>query len=345
VKVPFFLFILLLLVSCRDESTNPTNEIPSDAQVQLISPPDSTFINNSNSILIRWNNFYNSTNYQLQLATDILCNNILYSTETSDTIIATPNLDDDWYFWRVRAEISNGDWNDWSSIWSFEINLPPSPPKIVPKTSDTLHIEMGIDAIYDPASPFKNHIYLEWYRNSESELKGYKIFRNENEYGVYSEIGSVTSIGRLGVDTSFIDKTCSLNQGYFYFVKAFDELNQVSEPSDTAYYKLSEVPILIYPIYNIGNVISPTFKWSFGNSIFPHYFVFRLGKSNNELYQNIHTKLCERITNYQTAQEWDLQSLGFTSTLISGTYRWRIDSVGHILSWGAESAWLIFVIE
>ena len=69
-------------------------------------------------------------------------------------------------------------------------------------------------------------------------LKGYKIFRSENEYGTYSEIATVTSKNRLGIDTSFIDQTCTLDRTYYYFIKAFDELNQVGEPSDTVYYKL-----------------------------------------------------------------------------------------------------------
>ena len=344
-KTLILLISFSLFIACSDESTNPPEEIPQDAQVQLFSPPDSTFFNNSNLILIVWRNFYNSSKYQLQLATDILCNNIIYSTETADTIIPTPNLDDNWYFWRVRAENSNGEWSDWSSIWSFEINLPPSPPEIVPKTSDTSLVEMGIDAIYDASSPFKNHIFLEWYRNGEPDLKGYKIFRSEHKNAAYSEIGNVTSKNQVGIDTIFIDKTCNLYQRYFYFVKAFDGLNQVGESSDTINYKLMGVPILSYPIYNIGNVTSPIFKWSFTDISQPFYFVFRLQKSQNELYVNIHTILCERITNYQLEQEWDLPSLHYSSNLSPGTYRWRIDSVGNTTNWGAESAWVIFVIE
>jgi hypothetical protein len=115
-------------------------------------------------------------------------------------------------------------------------------------------------------------------------------------------------------------------------------------------YELIDVPILSYPIYNIGNIISPIFMWSFTNSIDPHFFVFRLEKSENALYINIHTKLCERITDYKTEQEWELSKLQFPSTLTAGTYRWRIDSIGsesgvNYLRSGSESAWVIFVIE
>ncbi|MCK5454820.1 MAG: hypothetical protein KAJ16_10680, partial [Calditrichia bacterium] len=60
------------------------------------------------------------------------------------------------------------------------------------------------------------------------------------------------------------------------------------------------------------------------------------------------TKLCERITDYKTEQEWDLPKLQFSSTLSAGRYRWRIDSMGpdrDYLRSGSESAWVIFVIE
>jgi hypothetical protein len=166
----------------------------------------------------------------------------------------------------------------------------------------------------------------------------------------YTAIARVTSRNRLGIDTSFIDKTVSLNQRYYYFIRAFDDLEQYGEPSDTMRYELIDVPILSYPIYNIGNITSPTFRWSFTNSFDPHLFVFRLEKIENELYINIHTKLCERITDYKTEQEWDLPKLQFSSILTSGIYRWRIDSIGSesgdtYLSSGSESAWVIFIIE
>ena len=208
---------------------------------------------------------------------------------------------------------------------------PPSKVNAVAKMSDTSVVERGIDAFYDAASPDKNYIFLEWYRNPENKLAGYDVYRSIDSVRNFSAIARVTSRNRLGIDTSFIDKTVSLNQRYYYFIRAFDDLEQYGDPSDTLEYELIDVPILSYPIYNIGNIISPTFKWSFTNSIDPHFFVFRLEKIENELYINIHTKLCERITDYKTEQEWDLPKLQFSSTLASGTYRWRIDSIGDIL--------------
>jgi len=231
-----------------------------------------------------------------------------------------------------------------------EINKVDPPPRVnvVAKISDTSVVERGIDAVYDASSPDKNFIYLEWYRNPESRLSGYEIYRSVNLMQNYSAIARVTSRNRLGIDTSFIDKSVSLYQRYYYFIRAFDNLDQYSDRSDTLEYELIDVPILSYPIYNIGNVPSPVFRWSFSNSTDPHFFVFRLEKSENELYVNIHTKLCERVTDYKTEQEWDLPRLQFSSTLTAGRYRWRIDSMGpghDYLSSGSESAWVIFVIE
>ena len=237
-----------------------------------------------------------------------------------------------------------------SACQQEEVNTVDPPPKVkvVAKISDTSMVERGIDAIYDVSSPDKNFIYLEWYRNPENKLAGYEIYRSIESQRNYRAVGRVTSRNRVGIDTTFIDKTVSLNQRYYYFIRAFDDLDQHGEPSDTIEYELIDVPILSYPIYNIGNVTSPIFKWSFTNSTNPHYFVFRLEKSENELYVNIHTKLCEREADYKTEQEWPLSRLQFSSTLSAGRYRWRIDSMGpdrDYLRSGSESAWVIFVIE
>jgi hypothetical protein len=229
-----------------------------------------------------------------------------------------------------------------------EVNKVDPPPavKIVQKNSDTSVVETGIDALYDPSSPDNNYIYLEWYRNPENRLAGYDIYRSTAANRNFQAIARVTGRNRLGIDTVFIDKTVSLNQRYYYFIRAFDDLDQYGEPSDTSEYELIEIPVLSYPVYNIGNITSPIFKWSFANSINPHFFVFRLEKNQNEVYVNIHTKLCERITDYKTDQEWDLQKLHYASTLTAGTYRWRIDSIGSERDRiGSESTWFIFVIE
>jgi len=229
-----------------------------------------------------------------------------------------------------------------------EVNKVDPPPavNIVFKNSDTSVVERGIDALYDASSPDNNYIYLEWYRNPENRLAGYEIYRSTTANRNFLAIARVTTRNRLGIDTVFIDKSVSLNQRYYYFVRAFDDLDQYGEPSDTTEYELIEIPVLSYPVYNIGNIPSPIFRWSFANSINPHFFVFRLEKNQNELYVNIHTKLCERITDYKTDQEWDLQKLHYVSTLTAGTYRWRIDSIGSERDRiGSESTWFIFVIE
>jgi hypothetical protein len=207
-------------------------------------------------------------------------------------------------------------------------------------------VERGIDAIYLDESPDKNAIYLEWYRNSETRLEGYEIYRSTFSNRNFQAIARVTSRNILGIDTSFIDKTVSLNQSYYYFIRALDDLDQYSDPSDTVNYSLIDNPVLSYPVLNISTT-SPVFQWSFTNSIFPHRFVFRLEVRQNELWSNVHTKLCERITDYNTEQEWDLAKLEYgSSSLSQGTYRWRIDSIGNMMDQeGSESVWFLFNIQ
>jgi hypothetical protein len=221
---------------------------------------------------------------------------------------------------------------------------PPQRVQLVAKSSDTSVVETGIDAIYRDESPDQNYIYLEWYRNPETGLLGYGVYRSTSPDRNFQAIASITTRNILGIDTTFIDKTVSLNQSYYYFIRAFDDLDQYGDPSDTVNYALIENPVLSYPILNISTT-SPVFQWSFASSTFPHRFVFRLEKRINELWNNVHTKLCERITDYNPEQEWDLPKLQYDTTLTLGTYRWRIDSIGNNLDQeGSESTWFLFNI-
>jgi hypothetical protein len=234
-----------------------------------------------------------------------------------------------------------------SSCSEEEVNKtdPPQPVLIVAKSSDTSVVEKGIDALFSSESPDQNYIFLEWYRNPETKLKGYDIYRSITPDRNFQSIARITTRNILGIDTSFIDKTVSLNLSYYYFVRAFDDLEQYGDPSDTVNYALIENPVLSYPVLNISTT-SPVFQWSFASSTFPHRFVFRLERRENELWNDVHTKLCERITDYNPEQEWDLPKLQYDTTLSLGTYRWRIDSIGNELDQeGSESVWFIFNVQ
>ena len=221
---------------------------------------------------------------------------------------------------------------------------PPGRVDLISSSADTSAVEFGIDAIYLNESPNKNSIFFEWRPNSESSLAGYEIYRSVFPKQNYTALARV--VENFGViDTFYIDNSVSLNIRYYYFIRAFDDLDQYSEPSDTISYEVFENPVLSYPVSIIGNVNAPEFIWDFPALAVPQYFVFRLEISENEIYYRLYSKLIEISVEYDPHQEWTLAELTQETGLSAGKYRWRIDSIGSEDNQGAESAWFIFIIQ
>lgn len=220
---------------------------------------------------------------------------------------------------------------------------PPAKVMLIESSADTSAVERGIDAIYLDSSPNKNAIIFQWRPNQETTLAGYEIYRSTSANQNYTALAKI--VENFGViDTFYIDNSVSLNIRYYYFIKAFDELGQYGEPSDTISYEVIENAVLSSPVGIIGNVTAPLFVWDFP-PIVPHYFIFRLEISENEIYRNLYSKLIELTVDYDPHQEWTLVKLIAVTALSPGKYRWRIDSIGSELNQGAESAWFVFIIQ
>ncbi len=220
---------------------------------------------------------------------------------------------------------------------------PPARVILVPRSPDTSSVEHGIDAIYLDSQPNRNAIFLEWHPNLENTLAGYAIYRSESSNRNFANIARITQ--NFGFDTLFIDNSVSLYQRYYYFIRAFDELDQYGSSSDTISYALVENPILSAPIGLIGSNRTPIFIWDFPANFVPHYFVYRLERKQNQVYNNFYTQLLEMGADYDPHQEWRLSRATLLDSLNPGEYRWRIDPVGSELNQGSESAWLVFIIQ
>jgi hypothetical protein len=221
---------------------------------------------------------------------------------------------------------------------------PPARVVLIASSADTSAVESGIDAIYLANSPDQNAIFFEWRPNSENTLAGYEIYRSTFANQNYTSL--VRVIENFGViDTLYIDNSISLNTRYYYFIRAFDEFEQYSDPSDTISYEIIENPVLSSPVGIIGNITAPLFIWDFPSLAVPQYFVFRLEVSENEIYRNLYSKLVEISVDYDPHQEWTLTELIPGAALSPGKYRWRIDSIGSEDNQGAESAWFVFIIQ
>ncbi len=224
-----------------------------------------------------------------------------------------------------------------------EVNKEPPPARVVlvDKVPDTSAFEHGIDAAFDENRSDANSIFLEWHPNSERTLTGYSVYRSEFPDKNFLSVGTITKEYDI-IDTVFYDTSALLYQRYYYFVRAFDEFDQYSEPSDTVYYELIEHPILQDP--NPSNDSNaPVFRWEFRGTT-PQFFIFRLLKKNiGGPYIPVYIKLLEISVEYGSLQEWPLSKLTSMNTLTSGMYIWRIDPYGGDFL-GAESDWLDFIV-
>ncbi len=105
------------------------------ANIYLAAPTQNFPPNNNRnqpiSITLKWNRNSQAINYGLEVATDSLFTNKIFSDTTlTDTFKILLKLQKEtWYYWRVKA-ISSYSSSDWSSAWKFK-TLPNSAPQQV----------------------------------------------------------------------------------------------------------------------------------------------------------------------------------------------------------------------
>jgi hypothetical protein len=221
---------------------------------------------------------------------------------------------------------------------------PPARVILVPKTSESDTLEKGVDAVFNASNPLVNDIIVEWYSNSEKTLAGYTIYRSESPDKNYVSVGKITKNFNI-IDTSFTDVEISLNKRYYYFVRAFDELDQYGDPSDTVNYSIRESPVLYEPVGTITNR-RPIFNWKFDPNFVPDNFVFRLLVRNfNGVFKNYYTQETSMGDDYSPTQTKALDELTPYSSLVPGIYRWRIDPIGSEQFQGSESVWMDFTVQ
>ncbi|MBY9002044.1 MAG: hypothetical protein KGD64_14085, partial [Candidatus Heimdallarchaeota archaeon] len=89
----------------------------------LSAPSDSAVIGDNTPYLV-WSSVGDAVEYEIELAlTPLFEAPVLYADTTSNNYyVIFFTLDDDVYYWRVKAKDAAGNWGDWSAVWSFTVD-------------------------------------------------------------------------------------------------------------------------------------------------------------------------------------------------------------------------------
>lgn len=226
---------------------------------------------------------------------------------------------------------------------SPEDTTPPSRPAIIPRSDETAFVEQGIDA--DPGTGDQSYwIRIEWEWNSESDLFGYNVCRMDER----DSLGQFVQIADLRVGVNLIrgtdpapfyvdqspvlvpDQITGASHGFYYYIRAYDTADNVSAPSDTAYYRLMQKPTGLRIVGVAG--VNFNLVWDYYSQEQWDFFFIRV-------YQTITPQT--RIWSYRANLLAAPFSVAFnvdgtansdyfrgsTDSLIAGNYTWMVDVV------------------
>ncbi len=219
---------------------------------------------------------------------------------------------------------------------------PPATPQWVQKSAPELWPEQGIDAIENGA------IVLEWLKNTEDDIEEYHLYRTRY-YSVEDSLGEMEEIAFIESNTStamsYSDRTAELLIIYQYCLRAEDQSQNLSEPSDTCQYRLLQHIHLesMHP-----NGVSDTLDssreltWSYNYAEEMQYYIITILGQSGDLIVRESFSPGGYIGEIET---WIIPS---DIALIPGeVYKWRIDTSGDSKSGveieGSESSWAQFL--
>lgn len=140
----------------------------------------------------------------------------------------------------------------------------PARPVFAPRSSDTATVLTGIRSVYGEKA-----IHLEWFRNREFNLGGYRVYRTSQiidnrpvNFRLYKDI----PLRSQDPDTAFDDFGVNVDTLYYYRLKAYNTEDIESSFSDSiAPYKLALAPFALLPsggVVSVPSLDDLTLSWN-----------------------------------------------------------------------------------
>lgn len=227
----------------------------------VLTSPDSALTGASTSPELRWAALESTNQYQVQLATDEVFENIIRSEAgiegTAYQISGlAANAE---YFWRVRGSNITGT-GDWSEVWSFTTSAIGTPVLIFPENH-------SVDIATDTSLVWNTAVNADTYTLQISEKPDFSIRAQKEEL----------------TDTVYYPDLLERNSTYFWRVKSVsttEESDWSATGSFTTVYDRPETPELISPEDNTANLPDVfSLKWSPAN--LAHFYQIQISDSSH----------------------------------------------------------------
>lgn len=215
---------------------------------------------------------------------------------------------------------------------------PPAAPTMKPRSIESNYDETGIrPEASESASDY--WIRIEWYPNSEEDLAGYLVYRRSENETEFPE----TSLGNLTLGQNFPadedpyysdydtpvlkpDEFTGDSRGYYYAVRAYDQMNNLSDLSALAYYRLIPNPGGFAVTSADSGVYYLEWTYESGPDIIDYYMI-RVWDKNTEQPQPMWWK---KYRDWGSELSVLLNDDGTAEPFVSGTdYVWKLSVVAN----------------
>lgn len=296
-------FVVIFSLNCSDTSQNPIVGNDNDI-TPPVKPTGLTLPAVGNGeISIKWNVNSESdlASYRLYRAEndDVIENyELIYDSSAVsyiDAILDYTTI----YFYRVRAVDLSGNASDYSDPVEgqpFNTHAPS-----IPENLQVVAQNLG-STIFD----------ISWNSNSESDLKGYKIYRG-TEFNFPKD---QTTLIDSTTEIAYADINVVIDSVYYYKVSAYDLGDKESLTTDPESDVALSPPTIVAPLENAEVSSTPTFTWTKVNNALQYKLFVQTSSQGGEIW----------VTTLENSVN-SIQYAGTTELVVGTTYYWKVATI------------------